>query len=142
MSRVINTDGPGKRRSQNMRTAAELLRRLSQKASIDDETRDMVAMLIYCLRDIDEGIDESAQAWEKRDYWMKSEEFRQRWSWSGDMADEVQAMVFEDEWQRLPEIMIRLLPRFSGIKINKFMRKPSLWAGAYKRLLEERTPLK
>ena len=31
MSRVINTDGPGKRRNQLMRTCAELLRRLSQK---------------------------------------------------------------------------------------------------------------
>jgi hypothetical protein len=141
MSRVINTDGPGKRRSQNMRSAAELLRRLSQQTSLDDESRDMTAMLIYCLREIDEGIDESAQAWEKRDYWMKSEEFRQRWGWSGDIADELQAMVFEDQWQRLPEIMIKLLPRFSGIKINKFMRKPSLWAGAYQRLIQERTPL-
>ena len=32
MGRVINTDSTGKQRNQSMRTGAELLRRLSQKA--------------------------------------------------------------------------------------------------------------
>ena len=140
MSRVINTDSTGKKRNQNMRTGAELLRHLSQKKAIDDEAKDMLALLIYCLREIDEGIDSSAQAWEKRDYWMKAEEFRQRWRWAGDMADELQALVFEDAWQRLPEVMVKLFPKFSDIKINKFMRKPSVWQGSYQRLIRERPP--
>lgn len=140
MSRVINTDSAGKKRNQNMRTGAELLRHLSQKSNLDDEARDMVALLVFSLREIDEGIDTSAQAWEKRDYWMKAEEFRQRWHWTGDMADELQTVIFEDSWQRLPELMVRLLPYFSDIKINKFMRKPSLWKGSYARLMREKPP--
>jgi hypothetical protein len=140
MSRVINTDSTGKKRTQNMRTGAELLRRLSQKTTLDQETKDMVALLVYCLREIDEGIDSSAQAWEKRDYWMKAEEFRQRWHWCGDMADELQALIFADEWHRLPEMMVRLLPYFSDIKINKFMRKESLWDNTYERLMREKPP--
>ncbi|HLV36312.1 MAG TPA: hypothetical protein VKY59_14390 [Spirillospora sp.] len=142
MSRVINTDSAGKRRNQNMRTGAELLRRLSQKTTIDEEAQDMVALLVYCLREIDEGIDESARAWEKRDYWMKAEEFRQRWHWAGTMADELQDMIFQDDWQRMPEMMVRLLPHFSDIKINKFMRKPDLWSGSYERLMREKPPLR
>ncbi len=141
MSRVINTDSAGKKRNQNMRTGAELLRHLSQKTAIDEEVKDMVALLVYCLREIDEGIDVSARAWEKRDYWMKAEEFRQRWHWAGDMADELQALVYEDAWQRLPELMIKLLPRFSDIKINKFMRKPSMWQGCYAQLMREKPPV-
>ena len=140
MSRVINTDSAGKKRTQNMRTGAELLRHLSQKTAIDADVKDMVAMLVYCFREIDEGIDSSAQAWEKRDYWMKAEEFRQRWHWTGDAADELQSIVFADEWHRLPEMMVRLLPYFSDIKINKFMRKPSLWYGSYDRLMREKPP--
>lgn len=140
MSRVINTDSTGKKRNQNMRTGAELLRHLSQKNTLDAESRDMVAHLVYCLREIDEGIDSSAQAWEKRDYWMKAEEFRQRWRWTGDLADELQAMVFDEAWQRMPEMMVRLLPYFSDIKINKFMRKDTLWKGSYDRLMREKPP--
>ena len=142
MSRVINTDSSGKKRSQHMRTCAEVLRRLSQQDSVTDETRDMVALLVYCLREIDEGIDSSAQAWEKRDYWMKAEEFRQRWHWTGDMSDELQSLVFDDEWQRLPDMMVRLFPYFSDITINKFMRKPSLWEGCYNRLMQEKPPVR
>lgn len=138
MSRVINTDSPGKRRNQNMRTGAELLRHLSQKTAIDDETRDMVALLTYCLREIDEGIDQSAIAWEKRDYWMKAEEFRERWRWVGEMADSLQAMIFDDAWERLPEMMVKLLPHFSDVKVNKFMRKPSLWQGCYEQIIREK----
>jgi hypothetical protein len=142
MSRVINTDSAGKKRNQNMRTGAELLRHLSQKTAIDAEVKDMVAHLIFCLREIDEGIDSSAQAWEKRDYWMKAEEFRQRWHWTGDLADDLQSMVFADEWHRLPEMMVRLLPRFSDIKINKLMRKSALWSGSYDRLMREKPPVR
>ncbi len=36
MGRVINTDSTGKQRNQQMRTAAEILRRLSQKQALDD----------------------------------------------------------------------------------------------------------
>jgi hypothetical protein len=139
MSRVINTDSTGKQRNQHMRTSAELLRRLSQKETVDEETCDIIALLVYCLRDINTGIDQSAAAWEKRDYWMKAEGFRERWRWVGDMAAKLEAMVFDDDWDRLPEMMVSLFPYFSDIKINKFMRKPSMWDGCYKRLLREKT---
>lgn len=140
MGRVINTDSTGKQRNQLMRTAAELLRRLSQKADLDTDAKDMVALLIYCLREIDEGIDSSAAAWEKRDYWMKAEEFRQKWSWPGQIADALQAMIFRDDWQQMPQFMIKLLPYFADIKITKFTRSEALWHGAYNRLMQEKPP--
>ncbi len=140
MSRVINTDSTGKQRNQLMRTAAELLRRLSQKPDLDADAKDMVAMLVYCLREIDEGIESSAAAWEKRDYWMKAEEFRQKWSWPGQIADALQAMIFQDDWQQMPQFMIKLLPYFSDIKITKFTRSEALWHGAYSRLMQEKPP--
>ncbi|MBC7812762.1 MAG: hypothetical protein H7175_16525 [Burkholderiales bacterium] len=140
MGRIINTDGAGKRRSQNMRSAAEILRRLSQKTEIDDEVKDMVSMLVFCFRDIDESIQESAVAWEKRDYWVKAEEFRQRWSWAGDMADSLQVIVYQEDWSRMPIMMAKLLPRVADIKITKLTRKESLWQGSYTRLLREKPP--
>jgi hypothetical protein len=141
MSRVINPDSNGKQRNQLMRTAAEILRRLTQKTDIDNEVRDMVAMLVFCFREIDEGIDQSAAAWEKRDYWVKAEEFRQRWRWAGDMADQLQALVYQDNWAQLPQMMIKLLPRVADITITKMTRKESLWDGAYERLMKQRPPL-
>ena len=75
MSRVINVNNPTKIRNQHRRTIAEILRHLIQKPEMDAEARDMAAMLVYLLRGIQEGIEQSATAWEKRGYWMKAERF-------------------------------------------------------------------
>ncbi|NDJ61882.1 MAG: hypothetical protein GYB67_12200 [Chloroflexi bacterium] len=140
MGRVINTESTAKQRNQLMRTIAEVLRRLSQKTDIDAEVKDMVSLLVFCLHEIDAGIDGSAEAWEKRDYWLKADELRQRWSWTSRMADEIQNMVFEDQWQQMPQIIAQLLPYVSDIKINKLTRKEDVWQGSYVRLMRERPP--
>ncbi len=136
MSRVVNPNSTGKARNQLMRTAAELLRHLSQKRAVDDEAKDMVAMLAFCLRGIEEGIEKSAQVWEKRDYWIKAERLRQRWSWAGEAATALERIVHEEDWEALPQVMATLLPHFSEIKILRFTRDPSTWRGAYRRLRE------
>jgi hypothetical protein len=138
MSRVINPDNPGKKRNALMRTTAELLRRLSQKPTIDDEAKDMLAAVVFSLREIDEGIEDSSKAWEKRDYWMKAEEFRQRWAWAGKSADELKDLIFSENWAALPTQMVKLLPYFADIKITKYTRDQSSWMNAYDRLAEEK----
>jgi hypothetical protein len=136
VSRVINTDSPGKRRNQLMRTGAELMRHLSQKQEIDDETKNMLALLVLTLRAIADGIDESTVAWEKRNYWIKAEEFRRNWQWTAEMAAELETLLKKGEWHNLPPLMVRMLPYFADIKVTKFTRKPSLWQGCYDRLME------
>ena len=135
---VINTDSTGKQRNQTMRTVAEILRRLSQKQVVDDEVRNMTAMLVYCLREVEAGIEQSATAWEKRDYWVKSEELRQRWMWVGDMADQLRSMIYSEQWTLLPPIMLKLLPRVADIKITKMTRDVTLWDGVYDKLMQEK----
>jgi len=139
MSRVVKLDGPGKLRNQLMRTAAEVIRLLSQKRELDDEARDMAALLVYCLHQINAGIDDSALAWEKRDYWVKAEQFRARWAWAGRAASELEQVIMTDSWEQLPTFIARLLPHFTEIKIIKLTRTATLWEGAYQRLLQERS---
>jgi hypothetical protein len=140
MGRVINPESAGKQRNQLMRTVAEILRHLTQKQALDDEAKDMVSALVFCFREIDEGIDASAAAWEKRDYWMKADELRERWSWAGRMADELQAMIFKEDWQNLPTMMVKIMPYVSDIKITKMTRKEDAWRGSHMRLMRERAP--
>lgn len=138
MGRVINTDSTGKQRNQLMRTIAEILRQLSQKKEIDGAVKDMSAMLVYCLREVEAGIEQSAAAWEKRDYWMKAEELRQRWYWVGDVADQLQALILSENWGLMPQMMVKLLPHVADIKVTKLTRSESMWEGAYERLLREK----
>lgn len=137
MSRIINIDNPTKIRNRNRRTIAEILRRLSEKPRVDDETKDMVATIVYALREINEGVEQSARAWEKRDYWMKAERFLRDWSWTAEMAANIEDVIRNDAWDLLPELMAELFPRFADIQIKTMTRDPEAWRGAYRRLLSE-----
>ncbi|GAB4575073.1 MAG: hypothetical protein Kow0077_24760 [Anaerolineae bacterium] len=135
MGRVIHTDSTGKNRNRLMRTCAELIRHLVTKTTVDDEARDMLARLIESLQEIDAGLEASAEAWEKRDYWMKAEQLRQRWAWVGLNASKLEHLIKTEDWQRVPDLLIKLLPHFADIKVTRFTRGPEEWAGAYKRVI-------
>ncbi len=134
MARVINTNSPGKRRNAQLRTIAEILRRLSQQREVSHETKDMVAALVYCLRAIDDTVEESTRAWEKRGYWKKADDFQQKWWWASLEAQSMEKLVKDDNWHLLPEAMIKLLPRVAHIQLNRMTRDPAAWAGAYEKL--------
>ena len=134
MSRVTNLDSAAKRRNQCRRTIAEMLRRLGQKSLVDDEARDMVALIVLSLLEIDEGIEQSARAWEQRDYWYKAEALRQRWSWTRKNAAQLTSMLHQDDTEQIPAALASLFPHFSDVRINRYVRGPDLWRGCYRRL--------
>src|SRR5215475_80962 len=131
MSRVVNTDSVGKARNQHMRTAAEVMRRLSQKPELDEEAKDMVALLVFCFREIEDGIEEAMAAWEKRNYWNKVEQFRMQWTWVGRASANLEHMIRSDSWDQMPGQLASLFGHFSDITINKFTRTSEAWKGAY-----------
>ncbi|MEL6403998.1 MAG: hypothetical protein AAFR81_06525 [Chloroflexota bacterium] len=138
MGRVINNNTPGKKRSHMMRTIAEIVRRLGQKGgTVDDDVRDMTAMIVFCLREIDESIIETIKAWEKRGYWQKADRFQREWMWSGDYATKLERIVRDENWSSMPDVMMQLFPHFADIEINRLTRNPDEWQGAYERLLED-----
>jgi len=137
MGRVVNTDSTGKVRNQMMRTAAEMLRHLSQKQALDEEAQDMTALLVYCLRTVDEGIEASAEVWENRDYWLKADQLRERWGWAGHAAARLEQMIRDDSWETLPGIMAGLAEHFADIRITKMTRSADAWTGAYDRLIDD-----
>jgi hypothetical protein len=136
MSRIVSTEGPGKIRNQHRRTIAEALRRLSMKQQIDDEVRDLAALIVICLHRIADTIEQTTEAWEKRDYYLKADRFREEWRWVEPMADQLSAVIYEERWSELPDVLMQLMPHFSDVRIAKLTRKPSLWKGAYRKLLE------
>jgi hypothetical protein len=131
MGRVVNTNAPAKRRNHLMRTIAEILRGLGQKKGVDDEVKDMVAMIILSLREIDETVGESVKAWEKRNYYKKADDFQEKWWWTQAHRPALEKVLKEDKWEDLPQAMLKLLPYFSDIEINKAMRSESDWHGSY-----------
>lgn len=135
MTRIINSDGPGKRRNRQMRTAAELLRRLAESPGMSRETKDMAAEVVFALRGVARTAEESAEAWDKRGYWKKAADFQLQWEWAGAAASRLEALLRKEAWEILPSVLAELLPRFSGINVTKYTRPPDVWKGSYDRLL-------
>ena len=137
MSPVVNPSEPGTQRAQMRRTIAEILRHLMFKPRLDDETKDMAATLVYCLRAIAKTIEITAAAWEKRDYFLKADRFRLEWEWVEPAAKRLEALVRGARWEALPRELAALAPHFADVRISKMTRSAAIWESAYKRLLAE-----
>lgn len=136
MSRIIYTDSPGKTRHHYRRSVAEMLRRLGQKRRFDDEARDQAALIVLCLQGMADTVDRTILAWENRDYWMKAERFRRDWEWLDPTADRLAAALFQEQWQELSVLLAGLASHFSDIPVRRMTREPTLWRGAYERLVQ------
>jgi hypothetical protein len=137
MSRVISIQKPGNIRHRHRRTVAEALRHLSLKPQLDSEAKDLSALIVFSLHGIADTVEQTIEAWEKRDYYVKAERFRQEWRWLHRITDELSAVIYEGQWSQLPAILARLTPHFADIKIKQMTRKPALWQGAYERFMQE-----
>lgn len=140
MARIVRTgDTPAKRRNAALRNCAELLRLLAENPNIaigrfDGETQDMVAFLVFSLRDIHKTIEESAQAWDDRNYWKKAEELRERYRWSRTIADEIAGLAVEGNWNDVPSTLITLVPHLANVNVQQITRDADWWVGAMRAL--------
>jgi len=136
MSRITSVDGtPTQQRNAIRRAIAEILRHLSTKLAIDAEAKDMLAFIVYGLRTMDQSIDQSATAWEKRDYYIKADQLRREWLWLPGTAQRIEEILRDDDYRTAPIELAGLLARFSDVKVTTFTKSPLLWQGAYKKLL-------
>ena len=129
MGRIIETgQTPAKRRHAHMRSCAEVLRLLAQRDHFDAEARDMAAFLVFNLRDIYATIDESAHAWDERNYWRKAERLREKWRWTRKSADQLQKLLLAEQWQDIPPVLL------NSITVTTITRDADWWCGAYRAL--------
>jgi hypothetical protein len=137
MSRVINSNSPGKVRNYHRRTIAELLRHLSRRPTVDDEAKDMAAAMVFALRGIHRSVLQTIVAWEKRNYWTKADRFMREWEWANHLSEELGRVLMEKDWPELSVVMVQLMPHFIDIETKKMTRPHSHWQGAYQRLLQD-----
>ncbi|MGH2543101.1 MAG: hypothetical protein ACRDIB_09900 [Ardenticatenaceae bacterium] len=139
MSRIVHAHGsPATQRNRLRRTIAEALRRLLEKPTLDQESKDLTALIVFSLRAIGENIDSSARAWEKRDYYLKADRFRRDWEWVGPLERLLTNALLYEQWDELPSLYVQLLAQFQDVNVSKLTRSVGLWEGAYQRLMSDK----
>jgi len=59
--------------------------------------KDIAAYIALLLDEVWKSIEDTSLAWEKRDYWVKADRFRQEWNWIKVMKDQlIQALLEEN----------------------------------------------
>lgn len=138
MGRLISVESPSTVRQRWRRTIAEALKRLMAKRDLDEEVKDLSALIVFALREISDGVEQSATVWDKKHYYIKADHLRADWEWAGRAADRMVRLIHVDDWMRLPVVLADLAPRFADVNVSQLTRSEQLWRGAYKRLKAER----
>lgn len=94
----------------------------------------MTAFLVFNLRGIYKTIDESAHAWDERNYWKKAENLREKWRWTRTSADALETALLAGRWVEVQGRLIELVPHFSSVTVTSITRDADWWCGAFRAL--------
>jgi len=95
------------------------------------EQQDLVAFLALALKQIRESVDQTAIAWEKRDYWVKADHFRMEWRWVDRLESGLLSGLQSEDWSKTLPLIAELAGKLSNVELPK--RPPSIpaWSGAW-----------
>ena len=96
----------------------------------------MLAMVVFCLREVRSTVQDTSNAWDERGYWKKAAEFEMEWEWANEMTTEIETILRREDWNKLPELIMNLAGRVTKIKITRLTRDESLWEGCYRKLID------
>lgn len=133
MSRVININGTGKERNTCTRGIVAALRELMKQKEPDAHSLDLVAFIGLSLLAIDDNVEQSVKAWEKRDYWVKADRFRMEWSWAGSQGREILKGLDSGDWSIIAVSSARIGQKLAAVKVTERSRIGTPWVGAWKK---------
>ncbi|HAE85955.1 MAG TPA: hypothetical protein DCG78_05555 [Anaerolineaceae bacterium] len=120
-------------RSRLSKSIVKALRLLMQKQKPDSESRDLAAYIILALEKIAESVETTASAWEKRDYWLKADRFRQEWAWCEARSQALAAALRVDDWAGVAQELALIGQALSGVEVSANNRIGKPWVGAWKK---------
>ena len=142
MSRIINPNSAGKERTKMTRALALAVRELAKTDPTRNtgqlnEARDLAAFIVLGLEIVEETVEPSVLAWEKRNYWVKADKFRMEWRWAGKLAAEMKVAALSEDWASVAPVAMQVAMKLQKIKISDKHRMGRPWQGSWGKLVNE-----
>lgn len=134
MGRVINTEGAGKDRTRLTKSIVLAIRELMRQAEPDEHSRDLAAFIALALLEVNETIETSVGAWEKKGYWVKADRFRMDWAWTERMGSQLRNAVLTDDWPTIAMTVAQIGGKLNNVDVPVRNRLGTPWEGAYRRM--------
>lgn len=103
-------------------------------AGSDAQLRDRLAFILLALRQVQASIEPTAEAWERRAYWVKADQFRRSWAWAGTSGDAILKAVEAGDLGAACRHALSIQPHLPLSRTAKARDLSSVWAGCYQRL--------
>ncbi|HNY94479.1 MAG TPA: hypothetical protein PKV59_05635 [Flexilinea sp.] len=134
MSRVIRTGSASTERNRLKKALVLAIRELMKQSEPNETSRDLIAFILLCLERITETVEESAEAWEKRGYWLKADHFRMEWEWARLLAERIRPNVLTENYNKIIPDLIELSQSLNDVTISDNHRLGTPWLGAWDQL--------
>lgn len=131
MSRIIQTDGVGKKRTQLLKAIVISIRELMKQTSVNSDTRDLAAFISNALLAVHATVEDSVGPWEKRGYWVKADKFRLEWEWTKRLGEEMLKATKEEDWPVVAALSANVGQQLSSIQVSDRHRMGKPWIGAW-----------
>ena len=136
MGRVINPDGAGKERGRLVKSIVLAMRELMRQTEPDEHSRDLAAYISLALTEVNNTIETSVAAWEKKGYWVKADRFRMDWIWAERMGNQMREAVLNDDWATIAKTVAQLGGKLNHVDVPARHRLGTPWVGAYDQLVK------
>ncbi len=107
------------------------IRKLMKQGSPDGLSKDLGAYVVLALEKMRESVDQTAVAWEKRDYWIKADHFRQEWDWLNMSIENLREALIEQCWDKAAAEFIQVGQNLSRVQVSEKSRIGEPWLGAW-----------
>jgi len=134
MSLLTSTESPATLRNRLLKLANFTSTELIKQKALNSKSRDMAAFIVLSLTKISSLVDQTANAWEERNYWIKSDLFRKDWAWVSDCREELEHALAENNWKIIIGVASAVLRNSNLAPKSSRYSHGEPWIGAWKEL--------
>jgi hypothetical protein len=131
---VINPEGAGKERNRLVKSIVLAMRELMRQSQPDEHSRDLAAYIATALLEINQTVESSVGAWEKKGFWVKADRFRMEWIWTERVGKQMRDAVLNDDWATIAITVAQLGGKLNHVEVPARNRLGKPWEGAYQLL--------
>lgn len=130
MSRIIHTQNSATSRNKAINLIRDAIAEYNNNIA---NNKDIAAYIVILLGEIQKSVESTGAAWEKRDYWLKADRFRQEWSWVQGYKEQLIRALHAENWQRVGELLIELNKKIGDDAIRSTRKKKIDYSGSWER---------
>jgi len=136
LGRLINTEGAGKERNRLSRSVVLALRELMRQSEPDDKSKDLAAFIALALLHINDTVEASVAAWEKKGYWVKADRYRMEWSWAERYGTQMKKATLAGDWASVALTSAQVAQKMMSVEVPLHNRLGTPWEGSWKILVQ------